>query len=223
MLGFQMPNYEFENQKGEIVVLTMSIPEYSRRCKNGTIRHRGQKLNRYMGKSTVQFVDTPGNWPRKSMVMGISNPTPEHIKKEVSRAAAAGIDIGFDSKTGECIVKDPSTNRAYAEFLGMHSLNSYGGHGEARFNGKAPDVFKDNEIPIPDPEAYERLKKQLDSSPAGRGFGSDTHPSFRREGNKLIVDPKYMARIRRDAAEAKLNPRARRQSVNERIYNVRTS
>lgn len=118
-----MPTYTFTSKSGERIELTMSVAEYERVVKDGTIIENGVRYERDL-MADLPGGAHPGKWPMMSDAMGVH---PSQIQEARDYAAAMGVNTEY-AADGRPILRDRAHRRAHMRAMGFRDND--GGYGD---------------------------------------------------------------------------------------------
>jgi hypothetical protein len=119
-----MPTYCYRDDAGELVELTMTVSEMSKREVDGVIAHEGRLLTRDV---SAEHCGARGNafcgakWPIESDAAGCH---PSEIPTAMADMRKRGVALNFTSD-GRAIFESHAHRRAALRAMGMHDRGGY--------------------------------------------------------------------------------------------------
>lgn len=106
-----MPLYTYTTQDGQDSIREM----FSMKYQPPSIKRNGKRYHRDIAGDHRDFRATPGNWPKKSVAMGVA---PDQAAEAAKQAAELGVPTDFCSATGDAIVTSQKHRARLARALG---------------------------------------------------------------------------------------------------------
>ena len=121
-----MPTYCYRREgSGKLVEIIMSISEMERRQKRGRIvLSDGVGAIRDVSAEHGHFRDTPGNWPMKSVAMGVN---PQGIGQARQNLKKMGVEVEFE-RDGRMKLNNLADRKRVCEAMGVHDKDA--GYGD---------------------------------------------------------------------------------------------